>query len=248
MKPLVSIIIPVKNNGIYAVKLLKTLRKDPYENLEIIFVDDGSKDGTPEKIKDVVIEEKLRNVKLFREDHEGIEAARNLGIEKSSGEYIIFLNPEDTIDENFITALMLTTINGERALALTGICEHYGAEKTKILFSTLTAKKRPRETTRFYRERIFKKDRRLHFLNNILFNAKIIKENDLKFKKPEKTVDADAKTAKTAETPELKFVKSYMKAGDIDMIITINKPLYHASHRRSSVRRQTPARSRLSRH
>lgn len=241
MKPLVSIIVPVKDNGIYAVKLLKTLRRDPYENLEIIFIDDGSKDNSTEKIKTFALEEKLKNVRLFRQDHEGIDAARNLGIEKSSGEYIIFLHPEDTIDENFITALMLTTINGDHALALTGICEHTGAEKEKILYSTLTAKKRPKETTRFYRERIFKKDRRLHFLNNILFKAKIIKENKLEFKKPDK--DKSAKN--NEETSELKFVKDYTKAGDIDMIITINKPLYHASRHQLSARPRNQAHAKL---
>ncbi|MBQ3305940.1 glycosyltransferase family 2 protein [Candidatus Saccharibacteria bacterium] len=227
-KPLVSIIIPVKDDGIYAVKLLKSLRKDPYENLEIIFIDDGSKDDSAEKIKNFALEEELRNVHLFRQEHEGTYAARNLGVEKSSGEYIIFLDPNDDIDKNFITALMLTTINGDQTLAMTGILKQLGAEKTKVLYSTLTLDKKPKETTKFYRERLFKKDDRLHFLNNKLFLSKIIKDHELKFEKPKK----DEK-----ETSELKFIKKYVKLGDIENFVTINKPLYilkcRASHRRS---------------
>lgn len=226
-KPLVSIIIPVKDDGIYAVKLLKTLRKDKYENLEIIFVDDGSKDDSAEKIKTFAIEEKLRNVHLFRQEHEGTYAARNLGIEKSTGEYIIFLDPNDDIDENFITALMLTTVNGEQTLAMTGILEQLGAEKTKTLYTTLTASKKPKETTRAYRERLFKKDDRLHFLNNKLFLSKIIKDHELKFEKPKK----DEK-----ETSELKFIKKYTKFGDIETFITINKPLYIKNSKTSKCR------------
>lgn len=224
----VSIIIPMKNNGIYALKLLKSLEKDPYNNLEIIFVDDGSKDNSVDKIKDYVLSENLKNVKLFREDCEGLATAKNVGIEKSTGDYLIFLRPEDEIDPNFITALMLTIGNGEQVLAMTSIKEKLGAEKERVLYGSLTASRKPKETTKYYRERLFKKDNRLHFLNNKLFNAKIIKEHDLKFEK----VKEDDKSGKkldeksSHEAENLKFIKRYSKVGEIETFITINKPLY----------------------
>lgn len=216
MSPKVSIVIAMKNDGIYALRLLKALEKDKYKNLEIVLVDDGSKDNSADEIKEYVLSEKLKNVKLFREDSEGVETARNIGIDKSTGEYIIFLNPKDEIDANFITALMLTVENGEQALALTGIMEKLGTEKERVLYSSLTATKKPKETTRFYRERLFRKDERLHFINNKLFNAKIIKDHDLKFEKVKKGAE---------ETSELKFIKKYIRVGEIETFITINKPL-----------------------
>lgn len=224
----VSVIIPMKNNGIYALKLLKSLEKDPYNNLEIIFVDDGSKDNSVNKIKDYVLSENLKNVKLFREDCEGPAAAKNIGIEKSTGDYLIFLKPEDEIDPNFITALMLTIENGEQALAMTGIKEKLGAEKERVLYSSLTADRKSKETTKYYRERLFKKDRRLHFLYNKLFSAKIIKEHNLKFEKVKEDEKSGKKLDEKAslEATDLKFIKKYTKVGEIETFITINKPLY----------------------
>lgn len=220
--PKVSVIIPIHNAGMLAVRLLKTLRSDPYENLEIIFIDDGSKDNSVEDIKTLVLEERLKNVKLFREPHKGIAAARNLGIEKSSGDYLIFLDVSDSLNRDFISALVSATVpNGPRALALTGVSEYLaGVGDRDEKFTTLTPNKKDKETVRAFLGRLLKHDFRLYPVTNKLFRADIIKTHNLAFK----TTPASEGSPESAES--LDFVLSYIKAGKINLYITINKPLY----------------------
>ena len=110
MKPLISVIIPIYNTGDSAVKLLNKLTKQSYENLEIICVDDGSKDGSFDLVSEFVRQSKLKNKNLnmtiLCQKNQGAAGARNLGLKKASGEYVTFIDSDDEVKKTHIEDLL----------------------------------------------------------------------------------------------------------------------------------------------
>ena len=110
MKPLISVIIPIYNTGDSAVKLLNKLTKQSYENLEIICVDDGSKDGSFDLISEFIRQSGLKNKNLnmtiLRQKNQGAAGARNLGLKKASGEYVTFIDSDDEVKKTHIEDLL----------------------------------------------------------------------------------------------------------------------------------------------
>lgn len=91
--PKISIIIPVFNVEEYLNECIDSVIRQTLDDIEIIIINDGS---TDESIK--IIEEykdKLKNVKIIDKKNEGLSITRNLGIDKSSGEYLMFLDSDD---------------------------------------------------------------------------------------------------------------------------------------------------------
>ena len=110
MKPLISVIIPIYNTGDSAVKSLNKLTKQSYENLEIICVDDGSKDGSFDLVSEFIRQSKLKNKNLnmtiLRQKNQGAAGARNLGLKKASGEYVTFIDSDDEVKKTHIEDLL----------------------------------------------------------------------------------------------------------------------------------------------
>ena len=110
MKPLISVIIPIYNTGDSAVKLLNRLIKQSYKNLEIICVDDGSKDGSFDLVSEFIRQSKLKNKNLnmtiLRQKNQGAAGARNLGLKKASGEYVTFIDSDDEVKKTHIEDLL----------------------------------------------------------------------------------------------------------------------------------------------
>lgn len=91
--PLVSVIIPAYNAETFIEKTLHSVLYQTYQNLEVLVVDDGSQDRTPEIIKSIAQQDK--RVVLWQQKNAGVAAARNLGIEKSQGEFIAPIDADD---------------------------------------------------------------------------------------------------------------------------------------------------------
>ena len=110
MKPLISVIIPIYNTGDSVVKLLDKLTKQSYENLEIICVDDGSKDDSFDLVSEFIRQSKLKNKNLnmtiLRQKNQGAAGARNLGLKKASGEYVTFIDSDDEVKKTHIEDLL----------------------------------------------------------------------------------------------------------------------------------------------
>lgn len=93
MSALVSIIIPVYNLENYIENCLKSILNQTYDNLEIICVDDGSKDKSGEII--CSLSEKDKRIFYIRQDNAGVSAARNNGLKNANGRYIMFADGDD---------------------------------------------------------------------------------------------------------------------------------------------------------
>lgn len=102
---MVSIIIPVFNSEKYLERCIDSAIKQTYENIEIIIVDDCSKDKSKEIIEQYEIKNK-KIKKILLSKNQGVSNARNVGMSVSDGEYIVFLDSDDYIDPFYIETLI----------------------------------------------------------------------------------------------------------------------------------------------
>ena len=91
---IVSVVIPVYNVKLYLERCVQSVLCQTYRDLEIILVDDGSTDGSG-KLCDTIAEHH-KNMVVVHQENRGLSEARNTGIRKATGDYIIFLDSDDT--------------------------------------------------------------------------------------------------------------------------------------------------------
>lgn len=103
MKSLISVIIPVYNKENYIQNCLNSVLAQSYSNLEIVLINDGSKDNSGEILDEYA--DKDERVKVFHIENGGVYAARNFGLEKSTGDYVTFIDADDTIELSYIETL-----------------------------------------------------------------------------------------------------------------------------------------------
>ena len=103
MNKKVSVIVPVYNSEKTLLNCINSILNQTYKNVEIIIINDGSKDNS-EKICNELAK-KHSNIVYVNQKNSGVSCARNVGIKKSSGELILFVDSDDTIDENMIEEL-----------------------------------------------------------------------------------------------------------------------------------------------
>lgn len=105
MNDLISVVIPVYNVEKYLSQAVDSVLNQTYRNLEIILVDDGSLDRSPE-ICDKY-EKNYDNIKVIHKQNAGLGMARNSGIEIATGNYIYFHDSDDYIDRDEIEKLYI---------------------------------------------------------------------------------------------------------------------------------------------
>lgn len=110
--PLVSIIMPFYNNSDTIERSITSLiDQQHYENWELIVVDDGSEESEKKVLKK--FSKKDKRIKIFYTDHKGVSYARNMGIRKSSGKYIGFLDSDDIYFPNALYRRMEELIDND---------------------------------------------------------------------------------------------------------------------------------------
>ena len=102
----VSIIIPAYNIADYITKCIHSIQNQTYQNLEIVVVDDGSADATPEILDELAQTEPRMTV--IHKQNEGVSVARNTGIEIATGEYIFFFDGDDFMEPETVEKVLKT--------------------------------------------------------------------------------------------------------------------------------------------
>ena len=110
---LLSVIIPVYNVEEYLAKCVESILNQTYSNLEVILVNDGSKDGSG-SICDVYAQKDPR-VRVIHKENGGLSSARNAGMDAATGEYITFVDSDDWLEADGYAHLM-------------GLMERYGVK------------------------------------------------------------------------------------------------------------------------
>lgn len=115
----ISIIIPIYNSEKNLKKCLDSIVKQTYNNLEIILVDDGSNDNSLRIMKEYQMKDK--RIKIIEKGNSGVSSSRNVGLINSTGEYITFIDSDDTIDTYYLEHTMKYFVDPEIDI----VCANY---------------------------------------------------------------------------------------------------------------------------
>lgn len=100
---MISIIIPAYNAEQYIRRSIESCQKQTYSNLEIVVVNDGSKDSTSSLVREMQLDDS--RIKLVEKENGGLVSSRKEALQHVSGNFVFFLDADDVIDENTIESL-----------------------------------------------------------------------------------------------------------------------------------------------
>ena len=129
--PLVSILIPLYNAEKYLSECLDSVINQTYKNLEIIIVDDGSKDNSLAIAKDY--EKRYKHIKVYSQQNSGASAARNKAFSHAKGEYIQYIDADDLLHPDKIRLQIEKTAEIQKNTLFFGKCEYFYNDKLNIL-------------------------------------------------------------------------------------------------------------------
>ncbi|MBR6927399.1 MAG: glycosyltransferase [Methanobrevibacter sp.] len=109
----VSVIVPVFNASKYIGKTLDSIINQDFDSYEIIVVDDGSTDNSLEIINQTLEKTEVPH-KVIHQENAGVSVARNVGIDASTGDYLVFIDADDHVTSNHLSTLY----NGESDFSL----------------------------------------------------------------------------------------------------------------------------------
>ena len=119
--PYISVIVPIYNSEKYLLFCLESIMAQSLKNIEIICIDDGSKDESINIIKNFI---KIDNrIILISQNNQGAGIARNIGIKRSKGKYLAFMDSDDLYPNNYTLELLFNKCIQNRALICGGTLE-----------------------------------------------------------------------------------------------------------------------------
>ena len=212
----VSIVVPVYNAEKYLQQCIDSIVIQSYKNVEIILVNDGSKDNSLNICKQNA--NKDSRIKVISDINHGVSYARNQGIKNATGDYIVFIDSDDSVDKNYIYELVNATSEQDYDLIICGYTEIHIKNNKKI--EKIASKEVIDKLTKDW-----KKDYKLltgFFITPWvkLYKLEIIKKYDIRFPENFKIAEDHMFNAKY-----LMHISSYNY---------INKPLYNYIHQDNS--------------
>lgn len=120
---LISVIIPVYGVEKYIAQCLESVINQTYKNLEIIVVNDGTKDRSAEIAKEYAAKDS--RIKVYDFENGGVSIARNRGLEIATGDYISYIDSDDWIDSDYYETLLCYAIKNDVDLVKCGCKKVY---------------------------------------------------------------------------------------------------------------------------
>ena len=100
--PKVTIYMPNHNYAKYIDEAIESIKKQSFEDWELIIIDDGSTDSSREILEKYKSEEKIT---VLEQENQGLNITNNVAIRLARGEYIVRVDADDYLDENFLLVL-----------------------------------------------------------------------------------------------------------------------------------------------
>ncbi|MBR4447708.1 glycosyltransferase [Methanobrevibacter sp.] len=208
----VSVIVPVYNASQYISKTLDSIITQDFDGFEIIVVDDGSTDDSLEIINHCLGDCKIPH-KVIHQENKGVSVARNVGIDESQGDYLVFVDADDYISKNHLSSLY----NGKTDFSLTLYAKKEGEKLTNLdtypqnLISTydfIKMELNMQITFNFFQ---------------LMYKADIIKNNNIKF------------TPGTIYGEDTEFAHKALNYGD-EIAINNEVTYYYVQHSDSAIK------------
>ena len=218
--PKVSIIVPVYNAEKYIEKCLNSIIDQTYKNLEIIIINDGSKDSSLEIC--CGIKQSDRRIKVINNGkNHGSGFSRNRGITEAKGEYILFVDCDDTIEKNYVEEMLKAVAFGKYELAICRLADVYIDDHEEIIKKTY--RRIPQNLTGdFYSDyyKLYPETVNLCGPAVKIYNKKIIEQHNILF--PE---DVSWGEDQAFNQSYYKFVRTY---------VFLNSTCYNYCHRNNA--------------
>lgn len=169
---IISIIVTVFNSEAYLSRCLPKILTQSFCDFELLLIDDGSTDSTGEICDEYA--KKDKRIRVFHERHKGVAHARQVGLDNAKGEYFIYIDADDYIEENFIEEMLLCARSTNSDIV---ICDYLELKKDNTIYH----KEQPTELSG------------ISYLNDILANkcygalwnkmilTQLVKDNNARF-------------------------------------------------------------------
>lgn len=131
---LISIIVPAYNAENYIQQTITSILNQTYKNIEIILVNDGSKDNTLQVMKSIASQD--GRIKVYNKANEGVTQARKYGFENAQGKYIGFVDADDYIDATMYEHLYNNLLKYNAEISHCGHEVEWGSGKRKQFYNT----------------------------------------------------------------------------------------------------------------
>ena len=136
---LISIVVPIYNCSKFLDVCINSLINQDYKNLEIILVNDGSKDNSLEICKKY--EKSDNRIKIIDKENGGVSSARNAGLTVAQGDYILFVDADDFLDNRYVSTLYNIAIdNDNNVMIMCKVKKFESEEEVNGLVETLSNK------------------------------------------------------------------------------------------------------------
>ncbi len=169
MKPTVSVVMPCYQCEATVRRTVLSVQAQTFEDWELIAVDDGSADGTAAILAELSAREP--RLRVLRQENRGVSAARNAGIEAARGEWLAFVDADDTLPPDALRALL--SLQGDGADVLCGACELAQGGKSTLLLSAHGDK-------RAMLESLVRTDSALHHMVAKLYRVSLVRARGLR--------------------------------------------------------------------
>ena len=172
---LISIIIPVYNVEKYLSECIDSVLCQTYEKFELILVDDGSSDNSG-KVCDEY-EEKDNRVRVIHKENGGVSSARNVGLDNSKGEYITFIDSDDTVDSQYLELMHNDIVAKKSDACYCRLCLFDDDSKIKVNSflpkeSNLSGKRKEKFLRKFFRGKYGYSSCKILYSKSVLENVR----------------------------------------------------------------------------
>lgn len=180
MNPQISVVIPVYNSVATIEHCVDSVFKQDFNDFEVLLVDDGSTDESGLMCESIVKEytEKKYSVRVIRQKNMGLAGARNTGIRLAQGDYICFIDSDDSVEPNYLSCMLNSAETN--TLSVCGMKFICGDEITIGVFPQSAKYDDPYNNVDFLK--LFECGL-INSACNKLYCTKKIRENNLLFKK-----------------------------------------------------------------
>lgn len=121
-KPLVSILLPCYNVEAYLPQCLDSICRQTYSNLQVVLIDDGSKDGTWNVMQQYA--EQDPRLEIYQQENQGVATTRNHLLSKIKGEYTLFVDSDDWIEPDMVEFLITKMMQHEADVVTCGMVKN----------------------------------------------------------------------------------------------------------------------------
>ena len=215
IKDMISVVIPVYNAEKYIKKNIEALMQQSYKNYEVWLIDDGSTDNSLILCQSLC--EKYSNINVVHSINNGASFARNIGIKKARGEYLVFIDSDDYVEKDYLEQLYSGINKSDAGMAVCAYFREGISGKNKI-FSY------GKDDIWNYEQsicRMFENNNFGGYPWNKIFRMQIVKRLGLEF------------NVNLKKSEDMLWVCQYLQ--ECKKVYYISKPLYHYVYNDTSV-------------